>query len=124
MGYEFKRKSELSFHHTIIPRRYCKALGLGEGYIWVNGAILVQDTSHEYLHLIECKDMDRFIAITQILIEENINGRLDIESIKKIDDILYGFEKEYCGLRNKKGRLLIKEEYTNRLVRKKERGIE
>lgn len=33
MGYEIKNKQDLSFHHLIVPRRNCKALGLGEGYL-------------------------------------------------------------------------------------------
>ena len=64
MGYEIKNKQDLSFHHLIVPRRNCKALGLGEGYLKWNGSILNQNTSHDYLHLIEAKDLDMFIAIT------------------------------------------------------------
>ena len=47
MGYTFKRTNELSFHHLIVPKRECKAQGLGEGYLFWNGAILKQDTSHD-----------------------------------------------------------------------------
>ena len=50
MGYEIKNKQDLSFHHLIVPRRNCKALGLGEGYLKRNGSILNQNTSHDYLH--------------------------------------------------------------------------
>ena len=53
MGYTFNRPEELSFHHLIIPHRDCKREGLGEGYLMWNGAILKQETSHEYLHTIE-----------------------------------------------------------------------
>jgi len=35
-----------------------------------------------------------------------------------IDDILTCFEREYCGIRTKKGYPLIKEEYTRRLLKK------
>lgn len=34
MGYTFKRINELSFHHLIVPKRECKAQGLGEGYLF------------------------------------------------------------------------------------------
>lgn len=34
MGYTFKRTNELSFHHLIVPKRECKAQGLGEGYLF------------------------------------------------------------------------------------------
>ena len=43
-------KNNLSFHHLIIPHRDCRTLGLGEGYLEWNGAILNQNTSHDYLH--------------------------------------------------------------------------
>lgn len=119
LGYPFKKTSELSFHHLIVAHRYCKEKGLGEGYLWWNGAILKQSSSHEYLHIIESKDLDRFNAITSELIDENIKGYLAEENLLAINDILNGFEKEYCGVRTKKGYPLIKEEYTQRLVRKR-----
>ena len=81
MGYDITNKSNLSFHHLIIPHRNCKAMGLGEGYLEWNGAILNQNTSHDYLHLIEAKDYDMFLAITSELIDENdywiLNRNLD-----------------------------------------------
>lgn len=33
MGYVFNRREDLSFHHLIVPKRDCKAAGLGEGYL-------------------------------------------------------------------------------------------
>ena len=119
MGFPFKKINELSFHHLIVEHRYCKEKGLGEGYLWWNGAILKQSTSHEYLHIIESKDLDKFNAITSELIDENIKGYLDQENLLAIDDILTSFEKEYCSAKNKKGYPLIKEEYTQRLIRKR-----
>ena len=117
MGYMFKRTQDLSFHHTIISHKDCKELGLGEGYWEWNGSILVQKSSHDYLHTIQNYDHDRFLAITSELIDENIKEYVDIENLKAINDILTGFEREYCGKRTKKGNLLIKEEYTRRLIK-------
>lgn len=117
MGYDFKSLNQLSFHHLIIPRRKCSLLGLGEGRLIWNGSILRQNTSHDYLHVIEHYDPDRFNAITSEMIDENIKGHLDLKNIKVIYDILHGFEKEFCGQRTKKGHLVIKEEYTRRLLR-------
>ena len=117
MGYKVQRKSELSFHHLIVPRRECKQKGLGEGYLWWNGAILNQSTSHDYLHLIESKDYDMFLAITSEMIDENIKGRLDRENLLKIRDVLEQFEKEHCSDRSKKGNLLIKDSYLKRVRR-------
>ena len=114
MGYDITNKSNLSFHHLIVPHRNCKAMGLGEGYLEWNGAILNQNTSHDYLHLIEAKDLDMFMAITSEMIDQNIKGRLDIENLRRIRDILECFEREHSNNRSKKGKVLIKQEYMRR----------
>jgi hypothetical protein len=112
MGYDIKRKQMLSFHHLIVPHRHCKQQGLGEGYVMWNGAILVQDTSHEYLHIIEHIDFDVFCVLTSEMIDMNVKGYLDIQNLRQIKDVLLYFEREHDHDRNKKGRLLIKREYT------------
>ena len=113
MGYDIKRKESLSFHHLIVPHRHCKQQGLGEGYVMWNGAILVQDTSHDYLHTIETIDYDVFCALTSEMIDMNIKGYLDKDNLRYIKDILLYFEREHDHDRNKKGKLLIKQEYTH-----------
>lgn len=121
MGYEFNRYQDLSFHHLIIPHRMCKELGFGEGYLWWNGSILnqKQDSSHPYLHIVEAKDYDMFLAITSEMIDEVIKGYLDMQNLYRIDDILCCFEREHCSDETKKGKPLIKEGFTRRLVRRK-----
>ena len=119
MGYEFSRPNQLSFHHLIVPHRLSKEKGIGEGYLMWNGAILRQDTAHDYLHTIEKYDYDMFSAITSEMIDENIKGHLDMVNLICTIDILTQFEKEYCGCRTKKGHPIIKEEYTRRLIRRK-----
>ena len=114
MGYDIINKNNLSFHHLIIPHRDCRAMGLGEGYLEWNGAILNQNTSHNYLHLIEAKDYDMFLAITNELIDENIKGHLDIDNLRRIHDILECFERENINDKSKKGNILIKQEYMRR----------
>ena len=114
MGYDANPKQDLSFHHLIVPRRDCSKMGLGEGYFWWNGAILNQKTAHDYLHLIEAKDYDMFMAITSEMIDENAKGYLDIKNLQRISDVLSCFEREHCSDRGKKGRLLIKDDYVGR----------
>ena len=118
-GYMFKRPEEISFHHLVVAHRYCKQQGLGEGYYEWNGSLLVQRSSHEYLHIIENYDRDMFNAITSEMIDENIKCYLDIENIKAINDILNNFEREYCGTRTKNGHLIIKPEYVYQRLLKK-----
>ena len=111
LGYKVNRKQDLSFHHLIIQRRHCKEAGLGEGYLYWNGAILRQNTSHDYLHIIEKIDPEIFYELTSEMIDENIKGRLDIDNLKRIHDLLLYFEREHDHDTSKKGKLLIKREF-------------
>lgn len=117
LGYKVNRKQELSYHHLIIPRRYCKEKDFGEGNFFWNGAILRQDTSHNYLHLIEAKDLDVFMAITSEMIDQNIKGYLDINNLRRIRDMLEYFENKHLFEKSKKGKLLIKAKYINERVK-------
>ena len=40
MGYEFVNPNELSFHHLIVARKDSQVLGIGDGYLFWNGARL------------------------------------------------------------------------------------
>ena len=111
MGYKVNRTKDLSFHHLIIPHRESKTYGIGEGYLYWNGAILRQDTSHAYAHVIEKIDPDIFCELTSEMIDENIKGRLDIDNLKRIHDLLLYFEREHDHDTSKKGKLLIKREF-------------
>lgn len=86
-----------------------------DNFLW-NGAILRQDTSHDYLHLIENIDREMFIAITKEMIEENRQGQITIENLKRIREILLSFEAQYSDITNKKGKKLIKYKYRNERI--------
>lgn len=111
MSYKVDRKQNLSYHHLVIPRRECKKNGLGEGYLYWNGAILRQNTSHDYLHVIENIDPEIFYLITSEMIDENIKGKLDIDNLKRIQDLLLYFEREHDHDTTRKGKLLVKREF-------------
>ena len=111
MGYTVEKKTQLSFHHLLVARRYCQALGLGDGYFYWNGGILRQNTSHDYLHIIERIDRDMFLEITKLMIEQNKNEKLDLESLKRIRAILLAFEYEHQYDVSGKGKKLIKQQY-------------
>lgn len=112
MGYDITDKKKLSFHHLIIAKRYCKQQGLGDGYYLWNGAVLVQNTSHDYLHLIERVDPEIFCLITSEMIDENLKRRLDIYNLRKIRDLILYFEQEHRNEKDNKSHNLIKREYT------------
>lgn len=111
MGYRLQKGDIYTFHHLIVPNRE------GGPYARWNGAILFS-TPHQYLHVIESKDNDRFYYISSELIDINIKGCVDIENIRAIDDVLCSFENEYCGSTTSKGKTLIKEEYIHRVLRR------
>ena len=117
-GYTFDRTRQLSFHHLRISKHDCKDLNIpSEGYLYWNGAILRQDTSHDYLHLIEQYDPEIFYLITSEIIDENIKRKLTLDSLRRIRTLLEYFEKEHCSTRTKKGNLLIKESYVRDRIR-------
>ena len=112
MGYTFNNLNELSFHHLIIPHRECKKAGIGDGYVLWNGAILKQKTSHDYLHFIETIDRKIFLQITKEMIEENLKGKLDIENLKRIRELLLYFESKY----KEEEPLILKRKYTTQRI--------
>ena len=107
MGYSLQKGDSITFHHLIIPNRH------GGPYARWNGAILFS-TPHQYLHVIESKDYDRFCYLTSEMIDMNIKGYLDINNLRNINECLKSFERENCSARTRKGKILIKEEYLRR----------
>lgn len=118
MGYFFCKKEELSFHHLIVPKSKCEMYGIQGGYYEWNGAILVKETSHNYLHLIERVDRIIFEKITDILIEENKDGKLDKKYLREINNQLLYFERNYGKEKAANGDAIIKPEYCKRLIKK------
>lgn len=116
-GFKFNKTNELSFHHLIIPHKDSRSFGIGDGYVYWNGAILVQSTSHDYLHLIERVDRIMFLAITDELVKENKQGYVDLNNIKRIHNIMEDFEYTHKNERGKKGKLLIKKEYISNRIK-------
>lgn len=116
MGYTFNKTKELSFHHLIIPKRNSQKEGIGDGYVWWNGAILVRNTAHDYLHKIEEIDRDTFLWITDMMVLENVNKKIDRETLLRIREYLVNFEAKHANDTNEYGKKLIKKEYiTNRI---------
>ena len=112
MGYEFGSKKELSTHH-IIPRHTGGQTKKG------NLCVLNRITSHNYIHLIEDYDYKAFLNISKLLLEQVKLGKVDIEDIKRINELLLNFEEKHKDDEARNGTLLIKEEYkTKRIIKK------
>ena len=82
-----------------------------------NGAILRQNTSHDYLHSIERIDPEIFYLITSELIDENIMRKIEIANLKRIRDLLLYFEREHDRDVSKKGNYIIKPEYIENRIK-------
>ena len=110
MGYTLVRVDIYTFHHLLIPQREHGSATID------NGAVLCGRSSHPYLHIIEAFDYDVFCYITSEMLDMNIKWYLDFYNIRKINDALCLFERENCSRRSSSGRVIIKEEYTKRLL--------
>lgn len=109
MGYALNRGDSLSFHHIVKKADHGK-------FEINNGALLNNNSSHPYLHLIETKDLDLYIYLNNLL--QNINSQREFPSKQQllaIDAILRQFEREHCSDKNFKGKLLIKNEFYDRM---------
>lgn len=106
MNYKLVNK-DVTFHH-IVKRENGGKLELS------NGALLVP-TAHQYLHLIECKDIDTYITINKLF--KIINNQLyepTKEQREIIEYLLQDFEYQHRNDKNSKGKSLIKREYKQR----------
>lgn len=105
MGYTIQSINQLSYHH--IQKKED-----GGPFTWDNGALLRRDTAHEYLHIIEYKDLEIYDYINGILKQINTQGyKPTKEELIAIRDVLLSFEREHCSDRNSKGKILIKSKY-------------
>jgi hypothetical protein len=106
LNYEIKR-SDLTAHH-IIKRED------GGKLEWDNIAILMPH-SHQYLHLIEYKDIETYISLNKIF--RMINNQMEEpnrEQREFIEFLLSQFEKEHKWDKGSKGKLLIRRKYLER----------
>lgn len=106
-NYKIVRKDEMTFHHI---QKRCDN---GKRII-SNGALLLPH-SHRYLHLIEYKDIDTYVAINKIfkfVNEQQFEPTMEQREI--LEYLLQQFESEHRWDKGSKGKLLIKREYLRR----------
>ena len=116
MGYKVEKETQLSFHHLLIARRYSRAMGIGDGYLYWNGSILRQNTAHNYLHIIERLEPELFYLISSEILDEKIKGKIDRENLIRIREILLYFENKHKEDVCSTGALLLKKKfYTSRI---------
>lgn len=105
MGYTLDKTA--SFHHIVKKEN-------GGKEVIENGAVL-NKTAHEYLHIIEYKDIGTYIAINKILkIINEQRDRPTIEQYQIISKLLGMFEEEHKQDKTSKNKTLIKHKYLDR----------
>lgn len=110
MGYTFESKKQLSTHH-IIPKH------TGGQTKSRNLCVLNRYTAHNYIHLIEDYDYKLFLQISRELMEQVKQGKIDIQEIKNIFELLQFFEYKFRDETDRNGDLIIKSEYkTKRII--------
>lgn len=110
MGYTFRTVNDLSYHHII------KKSDGGPKTI-ENGALLVKDTSHPYLHIIEDREFEIYNYINNILLEINRQQKPPTkEQLLAIREALYEFEAKHKQDISSSGKLLIRRHYIDRRI--------
>lgn len=100
-------KNDLTFHH-IVKREF------GGKEEITNGALLM-NAGHQYLHIIEYKDINTYNAINKMFRYIN-NQKYEptMEQREIIEYLLLEFENQHIEDKNAKGKKLIKREYLDR----------
>ena len=100
-------KKDLTFHH-IVKKQY-------GGKEEISNGALIMNTGHQYLHLIEYKDIKTYNAINKLF--RYINDQKyepTLEQREIIEYLLQEFEYQHRNDKNSKGKILIKREYKQR----------
>lgn len=100
-------KKDVTFHHIV------KRCDGGEELL-TNGAILMP-VSHEYLHIIEFKEIEIYNVLNEMFKVINKQGYEPTDKERTIIEyMLLEFEDKHDKDRNAKGKLLIKDKYKRR----------
>lgn len=107
LNYKITRLDDLTYHH-IVKKSY------GGKKTIENGALLIP-LAHQYLHLIECVDIDTYIAINKMF---GIINRQREEPTKEqreiIEYMLNEFERVHKWDKKNNGKLLLQRKYLER----------
>jgi len=105
MGYHLN-KNNATFHHIDKKEN-------GGETIVENGAVLMP-CSHEYLHLLEVKDIEKYKIINNMFRIMHRRGYIDEYDWQLIGILLSDFEEKHAGEKRASGKILIKSEFLKR----------
>ena len=109
MGYRVTDQSKISIHH------FDKRCNGGKDDL--SNCCAIMREPHDYLHIIEGIDRSKYNAINEQMMIENRLGKLDIDCMRRIDEILCEFEDKHSDDCTKSGKLLILDSYKERYFR-------
>lgn len=102
-------KKDVTLHH-IIKR-------VDNGRMEIPNLALIMPVGHQYLHLIEYKDIETYITLNKIFkIINNQKAEPTPDQRQIIEYLLQDFEYKHRYDKNSKGKLLIKREYKDRAL--------
>lgn len=102
-------KKDLTFHH-IVKKQY-------GGKEEISNGALIMNTGHQYLHLIEYKDIKTYNAINKLFRYINDQKYEPTQEQREIIEyLLQEFEYQHRNDKNSKGKILIKREYKDRIL--------
>lgn len=102
-------KADITFHHI---QKRCDG-----GKKEISNGALIMPVAHQYLHLIECKDINTYIAINKIF--KYVNQQMyepTQEQREIIEYLLKEFESVHKYDKGSKGKLLIQRKYLERAL--------
>lgn len=100
-------KKDITFHH-IVKREY-------GGQREISNGALLMPVAHQYLHLIECKDIETYITINKIFRIINQQREEPTQEQREIlEYLLKEFEKVHRWDKGSKGKLLLQRKYLER----------
>lgn len=108
MGYKVNKDNPYTYHHCYVKK------GHGGKETIENGAVLTK-IAHEYLNIIESRDIELYNLINNVLKQINEQGFMPLErQLLAIDAMLKMFEMEHRYDRTSKNKILIKDCYLRR----------
>lgn len=106
MNYKLIR-TELTYHHIVKKE--------DKGKTEISNGALIMPIAHQYLHLIECLDIETYIALNNLFKIVNKQGYEPTrEQRELIEYLLKEFEKIHKWDKGLKGKLLVQKKYLER----------
>ena len=100
-------RSDMTAHHVIKKEHH--------GKMEIGNICPLRSVSHQYLHLIECKDIDTYVAINEIfkhVCEQMYEPTKEQREV--IEYLLQEFERVHRWDKGSKGKLLLQKKYLDR----------